>query len=261
MSTEAWIVGPETRLRRDALEMLKTWDLLSVEGANRFSLGEVKQRLPEKSIVRFEYEQRVYFLKRYHYNRLWVFVRAAFKWNFPVFSGIAEWEAIQTLRHHGFRVPRAVAMGQGGTLFHGLSFILMEQIGGASLDLKIPEMSAAEIQRCAYRVGQLLGHFHELGFVHKDMYLCHIFDHEQDGLGLIDCERVEHFEEGLPRRWRVKDLAALHYSSQEFPQCQHAWKRFLCGYFEHAKELRRDHTLLPSVVKKAETMARQGRKG
>jgi len=58
--------------------------------------------------------------------------------------------------------------------------------------------------------------FHALGYNHRDFYCCHFFIREpRPGdfeVNLIDLQRVEH-RRRLRRRWLIKDLAQMSYSS------------------------------------------------
>ncbi len=77
---------------------------------------------------------------------------------------------------------------------------------------------------------ELVRTFHRAGWVHRDLYNCHIFLHEQDdrlSLRLIDLGRA--FQPTWrKRRWRVKDLAQLKYSMPA------GWTdRFWRGFLRH----------------------------
>ena len=57
--------------------------------------------------------------------------------------------------------------------------------------------------------------FHGTGLVHRDLYLCHVFMQAGDGepmFRLIDLARMFRPQFRV-LRWRVKDLAALNYST------------------------------------------------
>jgi heptose I phosphotransferase len=240
---------------------LEEWGLSSVEGADSFALGEELRRYPEKSIVRFEHGGVRYFLKRYHYSRALFFIRSLLKFNFPVFSGPIELKRLEQLENSGFRVPEALAAGIGGTLFRGLSFIVLKELSGQSLEdlVQSPKLGAISLRRQRERaksLGLWIRRFHDAGFCHKDLYLCHLFLNDKNEWGLLDCERVVHRQTAVPRRWIIKDLAALYYSSKGVERsCRLS---FLAGYFGKlsASSLR----MLAKVERKAERLARKGRK-
>ncbi len=104
------------------------------------------------------------------------------------------------------------------------SAVLCPAVPGDALERRLPAMigGLAEAQRrdMIRRIGdalaQLVAKLHGLGFVHRDLYLSHIFvEPARSGepvLTLIDVQRV--FRPRLfVSRWIVKDLAALHYST------------------------------------------------
>lgn len=260
---ELWQFREDVILRRDSISFLEELGLTTVEGADNFNSGKELRRYPEKSIVRFTTAGTTYFLKRYHYSRLSIFIRAALKWNFPVLSGVTEWQRLKQLEAIDFRVPKAIAAGLGGTLFRGLSFIVLEEMSGQSLETKLqeanPRFTLRRKRRLARTLGQWIRRFHDAGFCHKDLYLCHIFVTEEDILGLLDCERICHWPTGVPQRWIIKDLAALLYSSKGLvPISVH--RSFLKGYWPKKSELKNAQSKLRAIVKKAEALARKGRK-
>jgi hypothetical protein len=259
---EAWIFEGGLIYNKNALEKLKEWGLCTVEGADQFQQGEELRRYPEKSIVTFEDQGKRYFLKRYHYSRPWVFIRALLKFNFPVFSGPAEWQRLTELKSAGFRVPEVVAAGIGGTSFYGLSFIILEELPGQSIEALLAPQSVCSAKR-QRRLAKSLGHwirrFHEAGFCHKDLYLCHLFVNDSDVLGMLDCERVQRWPGKVPERWIIKDLAALHYSSSAL-LLSSSRLLFLNAYFGDAHGTRAAKALLKKVEDKVTGMARKGRK-
>ncbi|MDF1660307.1 MAG: lipopolysaccharide kinase InaA family protein [Planctomycetota bacterium] len=262
-SDDLWQFREKVILRKDSIPFLEACQLTTVEGADKFALGEELRRYPEKSIVQFMKNEKTYFLKRYHYSRLSVFIRAALKWNFPVLSGVTEWQRLNQLDALGFRVPKAVAAGLGGSLFRGLSFIVLEELPGRSLESQLQEASPCftlrRQRRIARALGQWIRRFHDAGFCHKDLYLCHIFMTNDDVLGLLDCERICHWPGQVPERWIVKDLAALLYSSTGLVPntVRHS---FLAGYWPAKAELRNAVPKLRAIARKAKILARKGRK-
>lgn len=249
-------------LNKDALPVLEELGLNSVEEADAFALGKELRRYPEKSIVRFTHAGQTYFLKRYHYSRLSIFLRAALKWNFPVFSGLVEWQRLKQLGELDFRVPEAVAAGVGGTLLYGLSFILLKELPGQSFEVLLQNKESFSLRRqrrLARALGQWVRRFHDHGFCHKDLYLCHLFCTDEDALGMLDCERIEFWPGAVPERWIVKDLAALLYSSKDLVASS-VRRSFICGYWPDKESFRGAHSLRRGILRKAERLARKGRK-
>jgi hypothetical protein len=86
----------------------------------------------------------------------------------------------------------------------------------------------------------LVAGLHGQGYVHRDLYLSHIFFDParppQGSLCLIDLQRVMRPRWRF-RRWRVKDLAALNYSTPRAIVSQADRLRWL-RYYLGVKKLR-----------------------
>src|SRR5690606_32258710 len=138
------------------------------------------------------------------------------------------------------------------------SFVALGALAGAPLDALPAPPTRAERRALVEAVADLARRLHGAGFWHKDLYLCNLFHAPGEPLGLLDCERVGFAPGGPPRRWRVKDLAALDYSARWPTRTERL--RFLRAYLgrpldEEARQLAR------AVRAKATRLARRGRKG
>ena len=126
------------------------------------------------------------------------------------------------LRTAGINTPKVVAYGsQWGGIFERRSFIITEEIPtGQSLEKKLPgffyEKWSPDNTRLRRefinRLADFVRSFHESGFRHRDLYLCHIFLTDDGQFYLLDLQRAFR-----PRifswRFRVKDIAQLYYSA------------------------------------------------
>ena len=93
-----------------------------------------------------------------------------------------------------------------------------------------------ESMEAALELARLVADFHRAGFVHRDLYLSHIFicntgKPTDETFCLIDLQRVFR-PKFRRRRWMVKDLAALNFSTPE--ELVGRWERlrFLCRYVQ-----------------------------
>jgi tRNA A-37 threonylcarbamoyl transferase component Bud32 len=106
----------------------------------------------------------------------------------------------------------------------------------STLDRRKAVRAAADVAR----------RLHACGWVHKDLYLCHLFVRKGgDELTLIDLARLQKTRSA---RLRVKDLAALVHSA-----------RGLCSRTDLMRGLKRyggDRRLARRVLRKADRMAR-----
>ncbi|MBI1827800.1 MAG: hypothetical protein HY287_02715 [Planctomycetes bacterium] len=131
-----------------------------------------------------------------------------------------EWHWLNELKASGIPCATPIALGEQ---FDGTcevrSAIVIAEVPGQSLEKELAvsnAVSRALIWRLIPPLAALIARFHAAGFVHRDLYLSHIFfdaqANDQTSLHLIDLQRVlrpRYFRE----RWIIKDLAALNYSA------------------------------------------------
>jgi len=131
-----------------------------------------------------------------------------------------EWHWLRRLAEDGIPAPQPVALGEeitGGR--EARSVLLMTAVPGDALErvLANPDaLDARAIRRLVRPMAEMVGKFHRLGYVHRDLYLSHVFldAAEDDGarLSLIDVQRV--MRPATHSAYRiVKDLASLNYSA------------------------------------------------
>ncbi len=241
---------------RERLEALGLADL-----AGAFAAGPAEVRGRYKALARLpDPVLTTVFVKRYDFHRAEVWLRGALKANPPVFSGPRELHNLLALRAAGLRAPLPLAAGEADDGGRRRSFVALGRLAGEPLDALPPPEASAERRALVEAVADLVGRLHGAGFWHRDLYACNLFAHEDEGLGLLDCERVARREGGPPWRWRVKDLAALHYSLQWPARGER--ERFLDRYLELQRPLLvKPDALVHAVRRKAARLARRGRKG
>lgn len=178
-----------------------------------------------------------------------------------------EWEWLQRLRRDGISAPRPVALCEelsGGRELR--SALMMEGVGGRSLERMMPEWGTLERRkRREILVGTawLVGRLHRFGYIHRDLYLSHIFCDPAEpsgaGLNLIDVQRV--IRPGwLRRRWVVKDLAALQFSAPDKVVSRTDRLRWLRAYLEIGKLDAHARRLAYRVIGKSASIARRERR-
>ncbi len=208
------------------------------------------------------------FLKRYHcpplhrqFERLWT--RA---------SSTAEIEGswLQRVADLGIRVPPLVAYGsrrQGAVETDSL--LLTAEVPGQSLEQWLPQaverraLHREAKERIARQLASLVARLHSAGLYHRDLYVSHIFVHPlADGdpeLYLIDLQRVRQAR-WRQRRWRIKDLAALHYSTPATAATAADRIRWMKRYLGTWRLTRPHKALIRAVGRKAARIARHSRK-
>lgn len=129
-----------------------------------------------------------------------------------------EWYWLRELARAG--IPAAEPIAYGAEMigwWERRSAVVMKAVEGVSLERWCARHAGRRLPRAvAIRLAELVARFHALGIAHRDLYLSHIFGADLDTaapqLSIIDLQRV--LRTGLRRRrWLVKDLAALNYST------------------------------------------------
>jgi heptose I phosphotransferase len=190
----------------------------------------------------------------------------------PVLGADNEWFAAQRLVELGVDSLHAVAYGQrGGNPARRHSFIITEELAPViSLEdftrswLQHPPLPA--LKRALFqRVATMVRRMHEGGVNHRDLYICHFLLHLDPApsltnikLSLVDLHRAQ-IRSHTPRRWRDKDLAALHFSSLNIGLTMRDRLRFLRTYF--ARPLREilntEATLLGHLKKESVRLSKR----
>ena len=175
-----------------------------------------------------------------------------------------EWHAMWIFLQLGLPGPVPVAWGQDGesslVLSEGVSHVMRlsewaERNFGEGSHRNTQAISAKH--RIIEEVANIVARMHAEGLHHQDLYLCHFLcGSEQDGLPLtlIDLQRVERYRR-LPRRWQVKDLAQLHFSSAQYltrQDIQRFWKTYNSVYHSRRGMI----PLWHSVLRKSERIRR-----
>ncbi len=172
-----------------------------------------------------------------------------------------EWTWAKRLAGDGIPCVRPVAFGeelQGRREIR--SAILLASVPGASLEkwtrdgLFEPRLRARDLLQ---PLAALIARLHRCGYVHRDLYLSHIFfDPQADGdrFHLIDLQRV--FKPRRMRRWIVKDLAALNASTPPSPVTGSDRLRWLKHYVGSRKLEHGAKRLALRVIGKTQTIMR-----
>ena len=161
------------------------------------------------------------YLKRYHREGFAARLRRWRTYGIRTSPAGVELANIQALRAAGVDTMQAVACGQE---WDGLdarrSYLIVTAVPGERLeDAAGPFMQAhadspEAISAFTASLAEAVRRFHAAGFVHRDLYACHLFLDDSSGAMrwyFIDLARV--FRPRFRRtRWRVKDLAELKFS-------------------------------------------------
>ncbi len=142
------------------------------------------------------------------------------------------------------------------------SAILAKAVPGQSLENWTKDWSCTDrrtIRAAATAAADIVARFHRCGYIHRDLYLSHLFFDPSAGndapIRLIDLQRVLHRPRFF-RRWVVKDLASLNFSAP-VGLCSHADRlRWLKRYLGVPKLDRAAKRLAYAVIGKTRRIAR-----
>jgi heptose I phosphotransferase len=277
--------GGRLRVATSLLPALQAAGLATLDALMAFSGGKPYRDKEGRSTVRLELPDpaggtRVLFLKRYRKVPWRTQVRRTLAWKPP--SSFAEAEARAILRTDDAGVPTLRRLAVGETLTRRgreeRSCLLTEEIAGAvEADTYCekafggapsPAAMAAK-RRFIGLLAERARRFHDARLTHRDFYLCHFLVRPAtDGdpaMHLIDLQRVIAHRGALPRRWRVKDLGSLLFSSRPGPGTRIRSAvftrtdalRFAHAYFGVGRLTPEQKDLLREVLAKAGGIARR----
>lgn len=207
--------------------------------------GTVLRELDGRRTLRTEIEGRGYYVKLHRGVGWGEIIKNLVTARLPVLGAEQEWRALKRLNELGVDTMKAVAFGRRGDNPARLeSFIITEELAPTiSLEDYCRDWPArppapALKRALIARVAEMARRMHAGGVNHRDCYLCHFLLHTNPPpsaaalrLSLIDLHRAQVRERPAPRRWRDKDLAALHFSTLGIGLTARDRLRFLRAYF------------------------------
>jgi len=218
--------------------------------------GETLRALEGRRTLRAEIAGRAYYVKIHRGVGWGEILKNLLSARLPVLGAGNEWRALRRLAALGVDSMRPVAFGERGrnpATRH--SFIVTEELAPTiSLEDYCRDWTAVPpaptFKRALIRrVAGMARAMHRGGVNHRDFYICHFLLHlpvdpRAPKLSLIDLHRAQ-VRDAVPRRWRDKDLAALHFSALEIGLTRRDRLRFLRAYFRRPlREILRTETPL-----------------
>ena len=192
--------------------------------------GKIYRQVKGRTTLQFNFQGNSYFLK-FHSGVGWKEIfKNLLQLRLPILGASNEWHAIQRLEELGLDTMSVVAYGRRGlSPATQESFIVTRELENTvSLEdycadwQKNPPPFRVKMALIA-KVAAMSRRLHRAGICHRDFYLCHF--HLLKGselepqsvvpkLFLIDLHRAL-VKRRLDRRWIVKDIAGLYFSSME----------------------------------------------
>ena len=191
--------------------------------------GDVFKSRQGRTTLRFSRQGRHYFAKLHRGVGWGLLLRYLGQLRWPVTDAGNEWRAIGDLESAGVPTMKRVAYGcRGWSPARRRSFLITEALENTiSLedfcrDWRRRPPAPALKRALIAAVAGIARRLHRRGLNHRDFYLCHLLlQRNADGrlpaaeaprLYLIDLHRVRR-RRRLPRRWRIKDIAGIYFSS------------------------------------------------
>jgi hypothetical protein len=248
---EAWVPLPglgiafvhhDWQSRFAAVGMTRTEDFFQTEGEPLGKPG-LDRRYRARLTLSDGAQIHVAYLKRYHGESLRNLVRRWFEDGYRAPVAEREVRVARLLPQTGVTTVQPIAWGWTGPWGpQQHSFVVTAALPGISLENWLSDArqpTRPDWKSCcavAKELARLTRLFHHGNWRHRDLYLCHVFVEEHPSgfaLSLLDLARV--FQPRLrSARWRVKDLAQLHYSAPH--RVSRAMRlRFIHHYLESKK--------------------------
>jgi heptose I phosphotransferase len=234
--------------------------------------GEVYRAVANRRTLRFEVGGRAYFAK-IHQGAGWAEIfKNLLTLRRAVTGARNEFIACRRLEQCGVPAPTVAAFGERGrNPARRFSFIVCDALEGRESleDLTHPWLETApsllEKRRMVLAVAATARAMHDAGVIHRDFYICHLLarrlpDATMD-LAVIDLHRAQVHDQ-IPRRWLLRDLAALLFSVLDLPLTRRDWLRFVRAYRGRGlREVLRDEgEFWQAVYQRAERLYRKGRR-
>ncbi|MDR3352075.1 MAG: lipopolysaccharide core heptose(I) kinase RfaP [Zoogloeaceae bacterium] len=213
--------------------------------------GTVYRALEGRRTVRVEVVGAAFFAKIHRGIGWGEIIKNLCRLKKPVLGAGNERAAIRRLEAIGVPTLRVAAFGErGGNPARQHSFIITHELAPTiDLETLTRDWSSAPPafrpkRALIAELARMLGAMHRAGINHRDCYLCHFLLHTDADSGdklpsavpglrisVIDLHRAG-IRARTPRRWRDKDLAALHYSALGIGLTRRDVLYFLRHYFQ-----------------------------
>ncbi|MEE3319145.1 MAG: lipopolysaccharide core heptose(I) kinase RfaP [Pseudomonadota bacterium] len=207
--------------------------------------GDIFRAREGRRTLRFHGNGRSYFLK-YHGGIGWKEIfKNLTQAKLPVLGAMDEVNAIEAVRAAGLDTMTVAAYGSRGINPAGIeSFIVTDDLVGTLSLEEVGEQWVASghvpvvFKRALIaRVADIARRMHGAGINHRDFYLAHFLMPQEDvarqsvqgPMYLIDLHRSQ-VRSKVPRRWQIKDLGGLYFSTARFGMTRRDLLRFIRDY-------------------------------
>ena len=235
--------------------------------------GETFREAPGRKTVRFSRQTKNYFLKTHTGVGWQEIIKNLFYFRLPVLGAMNEWHGAHHLQRLGIDTLTIAGYGTAsGNPARRHSFIITDEISDAqSLEefcsawKRHPPRQAHEIRYKRWlleSLARIARRLHNSGANHRDFYLVHfllqpglkegLLHPDASRLFVIDLHRMQ-LRRKTPKRWKIKDVAGLHYSSMDLGLTARDRLRFIRLYSQGSlrQALGRDRQFWERVERRA----------
>jgi len=232
--------------------------------------GEVFRTGKGRVTLRFVRDGRSFFLKR-HTGIGWIEIfKDLLQGRLPIIGALNEWRALERLQIMNISSLLPAAFGQRGINPAGReSFLVTRELKDTvSLEDLARDWQEREdfihIKRAIIpQVARMVRRIHACGMNHRDLYICHLHVSKRwlenpvsyPELFIIDLHRAQ-IRQSVPKRWLVKDIASLHFSSMDAGLTGNDRLRFMRAYrgMKLSQTLKLDEMLWSEVRQRADRL-------
>ncbi len=256
-------------INKDFSEFLDAAGLACFDDFMRLEGMMVKSAVKERSTERLDLGGTPVYVKKHLFPGIREILKQFLRLRFPV-GALNEWRAL--LAFHAHNIPTMIPICAGSKPFlwriEKESFLLTSDLGEATRlndFLKANPLTPCrgkllEKKRGILRnLADITRKMHDAGINHRDYYLCHILLDSKERLYVVDLHRVD-VRDSVGKRWMVKDLAALLFSSLEVPVTHGERLAFYKRYMQISRLSARHKTLIRLIIKKCNKIARHTEK-
>ena len=258
--------NPWVYLRKDLADLGDFPKIMAVH-------GETFREAPGRKTVRFSRQEKNYFLKTHTGVGWQEIIKNLFYFRLPVLGAMNEWHGAHHLQRLGIDTLTIAGYGTAsGNPARRRSFIITDEISDTqSLEefcsawKHRPPRQPHEIRYKRWLIeslAKIARRLHNSGANHRDFYLVHFLLQPglKDGmlhpdasrLFVIDLHRMQ-LRRKTPKRWKIKDVAGLHYSSMDLGLTARDRLRFIRLYSQGSlrEALGRDRQFWERVERRA----------
>ncbi|BBM81763.1 lipopolysaccharide core heptose(I) kinase RfaP [Candidatus Uabimicrobium amorphum] len=219
--------------------------------------GKTYRKVKNRHTFSVNLNDKTYFIKQ-HTGVGWKEIfKELLRFKIPVLSAKNEWHAIDVCRNIGINTMEVAGYGKKGlNPASQKSFLVTDELTGVeTLEDFAPrffaEASRGDVLKKALikSVAEIARKLHQQNITHHDMYICHFWidnskwQRGQIYLYLIDLHRAQ-YHTILKKRYIIKDLAAIYFSSMDLPLTKNDISLFMETYHQQPLSWIEKHELL-----------------